>query len=280
VSVYSPTTEYTALAKIDGGERRIVARDGAGNTRLLVIVRDETEAKRLLPILLDFRGDAAFTDFIDFFPWAGGLVAVFAYHADGVALGSALKDAPYALRAEALRSLFAQILTQNLPTEMLRAVLAPGNLLISPSGKARFLYDLPRETDAEALDDGEIMSDAARRVVGEDTAPEAIAFCEKLKTGLFSDCAAIYTDAYAAADALAAYVSPPKPEKLTSEKAREKIDAFKNALMARWAFILAALALLIGYGAVGALFYNTVIDPPGVDNDIRAIGTVVVVDGP
>jgi hypothetical protein len=280
VSVYSPTTQYTALAKIDGGDRRIVARDGAGRTRLLVIVRDEAEAKRLLPILLDFRGDAAFTDFIDFFPWAGGLVAVFAYYSDGVALGSALEDAPHTLRAEALRSLFAQILTQNLPAEMLRSVSAPGNLLFSPSGKARFLYDLPSETDAGAIDDGNLMSDMAMRVVGAETAPEALAFCEKLQTGLFSDYAAIYTDACAAADALAAYAPPPKPEKLTSERAKEKALAFKDALMARWVSMLAALVLLIGYGAVGALFYNTVIDPPGVDNDIRAIGTVVVVDGP
>jgi hypothetical protein len=268
------------LAKPDGGDRRIVARDGAGNTRLLIIVRDETESKRLLPLLLDFRGNAAFTDFVDFFPWAGGLVTVFAYHADGVALAPALEDAPYPLRAEVLRSLFAQILTQNLPAEMLRAVLAPENLRVSPSGKARFLYDLPSEADAGALDDGSLMSDAARRIAGDAPAPETVMFCEKLKTGVFSDYAAIYTDAYAAADALAAYVPPPKPEKLTLERAKGKTLAFKNAFMTRWVFILAALALLVGYAAVGALFYNTVIDPSSVDNNIRAIGTVVVGDGP
>ncbi|MDR2356326.1 MAG: hypothetical protein LBE16_09080 [Clostridiales Family XIII bacterium] len=278
MTVYSPTTEYIVLTRVGFDKRRLIARDAWGNTRLLVIVESAREARRLTPLLLDFRDNAAFSDFIEFFPDRDGLVAVFAYRPDGADFDNILTEAPNPLRAAVLRSLFAQILSQSLPEAMLREVLRPENLLISASGQVRFFYGLPRE--AEAADDiGISLSDAVKRIAGEGTAPAVSDFAERLKLGAFGTYAEMYAAADDAAGALSEFVRAPAFEKRSLKKAGKEAGAFAKQLTARRVTILAAAVLIMAYAAVGALFYRSVIDPPRTDNNIRSIGTVVVTDG-
>ena len=277
--IYSPTTEYTVLTRGGFKDHRMVARDGFGNTRLLVLVHDSEEARRLLPLLLDFREDVSFSDFIEFFPNGDELVAVFAYRSDGTSLDQVLSAAPNPLRAVVLRSLFAQILLQSLPEAILREVMRPENMLATPSGQVRLLYDLPRET--ETYDSGgELLAAAVKRISGERTAPEVTVFAEKLASGIFSNYAEMYSAADNAAFALAEFIPALEVKKWTFETAKAKVKTSAGNLKTRWLIVIAAIALLIGYIAVGVLFYKTVIDPLGVDNNIRSIGTVVVADDP
>lgn len=269
--IFSPENEYTILTRLSDGNR-LTALDGAGNLRLLAVSSRPAEAKRLTPILIDWAQNKDFIDFVEFFPHKNGVIAVFACHNNGQPLCNALAEADYPLRAEILRSLFALVLRQNLPSEVLRGVITAENLIVSPGGRVCLMYDLPHRGTED-------LYETVNLIAGDCILPELDSFCGKLKDGTFNNHHDMYEAAGRAACSLAEYTPEPKPEELSADGIKARVEAVKALLLERWAILLAMLALLAGYLAVGVMFYYTVIAPPRVDNGIRTIGTVTC-DGP
>ncbi len=285
--LYSPTTEYTVVARLEAtaaDDARYLARDAAGARRLIVLAEGEARAKRLTPLLFECRDASSFTGFVEFFPHKDGLAAVFAWEGGGEPLEEALQEAPTPLRAAVLRALFAKLLLQEIPEPMLCEALRPENMLTAASGDVRFLYALPedgREEDIAVpppVTSAQMLAAWARCIGGAEVPPGYPAFCQALDEGFPREPAERFAVAEEAAKALAEYVPPPKPEGFSLTKLKERALKTKDALAARWKTIAAVAVMLIAYGAVGWLFYSTVIAPPRVDNGIAAIGTVVVAD--
>lgn len=272
---YSKTAEYTVISTVSGDDRRFYAQDYRGRPRMLVVRQVNTETKRLSPIMLEWRENASFTDFVEFFPDGDRLVAAFSLRPGGIWAEGVQESIPYPQRAAMLRSLFGHIVSQDLPELALEEMLKPQNLRFNSSGVFCPHYDLPQSASCAKAS----LADAVRLICGEAAIPEVKGFIDALKCGSLANYAEMYTGACAAAHALESYSSPQADEGLTLELLKKRALALKPWIVERGAIALAAAALLTGYIAVGVFFYGTVIKPPRADNGISSIGTVVVGDG-
>ncbi|MDR1668766.1 MAG: hypothetical protein LBR76_02265 [Oscillospiraceae bacterium] len=278
MTIRSPGREYAALARFCGNKRRLIARArGGGDGLFLLVLADSPQlAKKLTPLLMEYREIAAFTDFVEFFPYENGFCAVFNHPAENGALPlkTVMTAAPPRLRAAALRSLFAALLTQNPPAPVLYDILRPENLTALATGEVRFTYDLTltnRYADHDARKTRLYLAETVRTICGGR---------EGELTGLLTGqqalhCEELYAAALRDADALDAL--NPEPEEPPALRARA--GALRETVMSRAAPVLAAAAIAAGFIAAAVIFYRAVISPPPPEEPIRMIGTVILEDG-
>ncbi|MDR1735332.1 MAG: hypothetical protein LBR85_00480 [Oscillospiraceae bacterium] len=278
MTVESPTRRYTVLARLCGNKRRLIARArGEEGLFLLVIADYPPLARKLTPVFMGFLENAAFTDFVEFFPYDGGSCAVFRHRAppETRALCAVISKAPPRLRTRALTSLLAALLTQNTPFPILRDLLRPENLVCSESGEVSFIYDLYLTSQYIRHDSIKTMlylSETVRSIY-----PDAYTGA---LYGLLTDLRAHgWDELYAAAlrDAREIEALTPKPER-EKPGLRARAEAFTEALKARAAPVLAAAALLAGFALAAVMFCRAVFAPPPPENAIKSIGTVILED--
>jgi hypothetical protein len=280
-SIYSPARSYTALARLGGNKRRLVARGGSDDSLyLLVMVDYPAFTRQLTPFFAQCHENSAFTDFIEFFPCGDGICAVFNHRKTRHMrpLGEALTDAPPAMRAAALRSLFAYLLLQDPPYPVLCDLLCSENLLCSASGEIGFTYDLhltvnyaSRSREAAMMH----LAETVRTICCDVPVLSIGAFCGQITGQAEAGWDELYEAALSVSDELAAYKPEAQPER---PNLRGHAEGFLAALTDRVSVLLAVTALAAGYILLAVLFYQAVISPQPVENGITSIGTVMLDD--
>lgn len=278
IIIHSSENKYRVFARFRGNRRRLLAHDANGKICLLAITDNPAHVRRSTALFLNYRENAAFTDFIESFPYNKGLCAVF-MHPDTrrmQPLRKILPDAPPELRAAALRSLFANLLTQEPPAHMLCELLYHRNLLCTPAGEISFIYDLrplPADLRHAGIRGKICLAETVREICGETAIPLLTPLYEALSVPGPPGWACLFAAASAAAAELALY--RPKPE-TPKPGLKERIFRTRDKLLKHIAVWTAFVLLAAGYILLGALFYHTVISPAPVDNGLNAIGTVIL----
>ncbi len=266
--IESPSRTYTILARYCGNKRRLIARS-QGKRYMLAIVDSPHLAKQLTPLFMSYRDNADFTDFIEFFPHGSGFCAVFKHPQESGTLKTVMTDAPNALRAAVLRSLFAFCLAHNPPYPILYDLIRPENLLCSPSGEIKVVYDLCLTAQYLRHDPVKTMlylAEIVRAVCGDKAELYGL-----LRSHTFYSWPELYTVALRDAEEVATRLPEPEAPGL-----RARAEALKEMLLARAAPVLALIALAAVYISAAVVFYRAVISPPPPEERILAIGTVML----
>lgn len=278
ITIHSPENRYHAFARFRGNRRRLLAHDANGKTCLLLITDNLSHVRRSTALILAYRENTAFTDFIESFPYNEGLCTVF-NHPDTrrmQPLRKLLPDAAPQLRAAILRSLFAKLLAQEPPLFILSDLLYRRNLLCSPSGEVSFLYDLrplPADLRHAAIRGMACLTETVRDICGEISVPSLAPLYDALSLTEPPGWAGLFAAASAAACDLA--LCRPSAE-ASKPGLKERILSAWNKLLERAAVLSAIILLVAGFILLGVLFYRTVIAPEPVDNDFKFIGTVIL----
>lgn len=280
MTIYSAENTYKVFARIRGNRKRLLARDANGKMRLLLLTDNASHVRRSTALYLAYSENAAFTDFIESFPYNKGICAVFS-HPDThrmQPLRKILSDAPPELRAAALRSLFAKLLSQEPPLFMLCDLLYHRNLLCSPSGEISFIYDLrplPADLRHAGIRGKICLSETVREICGEMSVASLAPLYEALSVSGSPGWAGLFAAASAAAVELAVCRPFSQPEK---PGLRERVLKTRDRMLERAAVWAVLILLAAGYVLLGMLFYHTVIAPDPVDNGLNFIGTVILED--
>lgn len=280
MTIRSAENKYKVYARIRGNRKCLLAHDANGKTRLLLLMDNPSHVRRATALYLAYRENAAFTDFIESFPYNKGICAVFR-HPDTnrmQPLRKILSDASPELRAAALRSLFAKLLAQEPPLFMLCDLLYHRNLLCSTSGEISFIYDLrplPADLRHAGIRGKICLGETVREICGEMSVPSLALLYEALSAPGPPGWDGLFAAASAAAGELALCRPEPETEK---PGLRERVSRTRDKLLERAAVWAALILLAAGYILLGVLFYHTVIAPYPVDNGLKIIGTVILED--
>ena len=281
MKIQSQSHTYTVVAKIRNGPRRtnLLARNDQGVYCLLLTIDDPEIIRELAPMFIVFKENGAFSHFIESFPFDGGVYAVFAHTAVSrdLPIYRALAGTLPIERVQSMRSLLGILLEQDMPSAVICDVLRPGNLLCSPDGTVKPIYNLMLDIkyNCDRKDKVQIMlAEIVREIFTDIAVPSLSRFISALEALAFDNIVEIYAAFAEIADEVAAAQVTVK-NKLSL---REWLDMVVAKLTGNFLTALAALVLAAGMMLLCYLFFGTVISPQPVDNEITEIGTVEVHD--
>jgi hypothetical protein len=281
LKILSETNRYTVLARLRENDRRslYVAQDGQGTACLLLVTRGEEDVFGMAALYRMLEGNELFCDFVEFFPYAGGICGVFISHLGrrDKALEDFAAEASPQLRLAALRSLVAGFVAQGAPSGVICDLLRADNLFCTAQGEVHFIYDL----GVFAMQGTELMTTALARfastiqmVAAPDLLSDAMRqLCDDLERGRFSSLGEVYRALVHAientelSDATQLWVPPATP--------RERLEAAWARVVRGALPIMAQVVFALGFVLLGYLAYTTII-APHADNGITQIGTVEV----
>lgn len=278
MKIPSPDHTYSLLARLQvaSGRQNLLVKNERGDLFLLLIIEGQNTIRSLAPMLIAFRENETFSDFIESFPFEDSLCAVFAHRRTrrDLPLARALAGAPLPVRVEAMRSLIGGLMAQNMPYPVVCDVLRPANLLCSPAGKVLFVYDLALSTDYDRDCKNKaliMLAEIVRGLFADISSPALSRFIGTLESLRFETIEEIYATFAEITDEVAATpVAAGKPA------LQESLETTRRRMAPYMATAISIALLAAGFFVLGQLFFNTVLSPPPADNGITEIGTVEI----
>jgi hypothetical protein len=255
------------------------ARDRRERPRLMLLTKAERSAFGMAAVYQSFEDNELFTDFVEYFPYDGGICGVFVNHLDrrDLALDDFAARSSPETRLIALRSLLATLLAQNAPPAVACDLLEGRNCFASAGGQLHFVYDLGafslRGTDASQLVWPRLAATIETIVLNDLRSSAMEAVLEGLRRGHYQSWHEAYqaiADAIGRTDTQVASQSWEAPETLG-----ERIDALTAGATDLMATILARGLFVLAFVVLAYLTWTTVVTPH-VDNGISQIGGVEV----
>ena len=281
MKIQSQNHTYTVVAKIKTGFGRtnLLVKNEQGVSCLLLKIDEPKVTRKLAPLFISFKESETFSDFIESFPFEGGICAVFVHRADSrdFPIRRALAGTLPIARARAMRSLLGALLEQSMPSCVMCDVLRPENLMCSPGGTVKLVYNLVlnEDYDRDCTDKVQIMLAEVVRAISTDIkAPVLDRFIADLDALAFADTLEIYAAFAEITDEVSA------AQIIVTQKIsiKERLESAAASLSSKIIPAVAGIILLAGLLVLVNLFYRTVISPPPVDNKITEIGTVEIHD--